>query len=156
MLRAIQEFFDNRIRPDAAGISAAQDQEHTLQLATAALLVEMTRADFTVQDAERAAVLDAVQTLFDLPDEETRELVALAEMEASESSSLFQFTHLIDKNFPIEEKRRIVEMLWRVAFADSEKDKHEEHMVRKIADLLHVRHSDFIRARIRVEEDWLK
>ena len=40
-------------------------------------------------------------------------------------------------------------MLWLVAFADGKKDAHEEHMVRKIAGLLHVAHPDFIDAKLK-------
>lgn len=148
MINAILEFFDTRIRADTAG---AQDSEHALQLATAALLVEMTRANNQVTDEERRAVDDALCEVFDLTDEETRELVRLAELEVVDSASLFQFTHLIDKAFPMERKILIIEMLWRVAYSDACKDKHEEYLVRKIADLLHVPHAAFIRARHRVE-----
>ncbi len=148
MINAIREFFDNRIRADAAG----GDSAHTLQLATAALLVEMTRANNQVTDDERRAVDEALREVFDLSDEETRELVRLAELELADSASLFQFTYLVDKAFPMETKVTIVEMLWRVAYSDACKDKHEEYLVRKIADLLHVPHAAFIRARHRVEE----
>lgn len=148
MINAILEFFDNRIRADAAG----DDSSHALQLATAALLVEMTRANNQVTEDERRAVDEALREVFDLSDEETRELVRLAELELADSASLFQFTHLVDKAFPMETKITIIEMLWRVAWSDACKDKHEEYLVRKIADLLHVPHAAFIRARHRVEE----
>ncbi len=150
MINAILEFFDTRIRADGAG-AGAQDSEHALQLATAALLVEMTRANNQVTDEERQAVDEALREVFDLTDEETRELVRLAELEIADSASLFQFTQLIDKAFPMERKIMIIEMLWRVAYSDACKDKHEEYLVRKIADLLHVPHAAFIRARHKVE-----
>ena len=151
MLKSIRQFFDNHLRPGAEDSSGG---ERGLRLATAALLIEITRADYEVKPEERAAVMDAVRQLFDdLSEAETEELIALAEQEASESTSLFQFTSLVDKNFSREVKIRIVEMLWRVAYADNDKDMNEEYLVRKIADLLHVSHGDFIRARHLVEED---
>ncbi len=150
MISAIIEFFESRIRSESTGASPARS-EHALQLATAALLVEMTRADYQVTDDERRAVDDAMQQVFELDKEETRELVLLAERELGDSTSLFQFTHLIDKAFPMDKKIRIIEMLWRVAYSDACKDKHEEYLVRKIADLLHVPHPAFIRARHKVE-----
>ena len=127
--------------------------EHTVQLATAALLIEMTHADFHVTDDERNAVNMALQQAFKLSEEETKELISLAEQEVRESASLYQFTTLIDKNFTSEQKRRVVEMLWRVAFADDHKDMHEEYLVRKIADLIHVSHKDFIQARHLIESE---
>jgi uncharacterized tellurite resistance protein B-like protein len=149
MLKGISQFFQEHIRPDEGRDGQATEQR--LQLATAALLIEMTRADFTVTDAERAAVDRLLQGHFGLDAAATRQLVELAEMEVKTSASLFQFTHLIDKHFTLEQKIELIELLWRVAYADLAKDMHEEHLVRKVADLLHVPHSAFIRARERAE-----
>ena len=150
MISAIFEFFESRILAESTDASPVRSG-HALQLATAALLVEMTRADYQVTAEERRAVDDALKEVFELDDEETRELVRLAERELGDSTSLFQFTHLIDKEITMDNKIRIIEMLWRVAYSDACKDKHEEHLVRKIADLLHVPHPAFIRARHKVE-----
>lgn len=148
MIKGISRFFQERIRPDGDGQGGA-GHEHQLRLATAALLIEMTRADFTVTDAERAAVDRLLRGHFGLDDAETRQLIEFAELEVRTSASLFQFTHLIDKHFALEQKIAIVELLWRVAYSDSAKDHHEEHLVRKVADLLHVPHAAFIQARER-------
>jgi uncharacterized tellurite resistance protein B-like protein len=149
MLRAVRDFFETRVLGAAEG--DAGDADHDARLATAALLIEMTRADRTVTAEERQAVDDALREVFSLDEAETNELVRLAELELQDSASLFQFTHLIDKSFPLERKILVVEMLWRVAFSDACKDHHEEHLVRKIAELLHVPHSAFIMARHKVE-----
>ena len=127
--------------------------EHALQLATAALLIEMTHADFHVTGDEKDAVRLALQKAFDLSSQQTAELISLAGQEVKEASSLYQFTDLIDKNFTHRQKRHVVEMLWRVAFADRHKDMYEEYLVRKIADLIHVSHKDFIQARHTVEAE---
>ncbi len=145
MIKRISRFFQERIQPPEAG----GGHEHGLRLATAALLIEMTRADFSVTDLERAAVDRLLREHFGLDDAETREIVELAELEVKTSASLFQFTHLIDKHFALEQKIAIVELMWRVAYSDENKDHHEEHLVRKVAELLHVPHSAFIRARER-------
>lgn len=150
MLRAIRDFFSSQLSDDAA--DATHDAEHRTRLATAALLVEMTRADSEVTDDERRAVDAGLQEVFGLDAAETAELVRLAELEVKKSASLFQFTHLVDKAYPMERKIRIVELLWRVAYSDSCKNHHEEHLVRKIAELLHVPHSAFILARHKAEE----
>jgi len=151
VLRAIQRFFDTRIRADSASASP-EVSRHALQLATAALLIEMTRADFRVKEKERRTVMEAIQRTFDLTPDETQELIRLAEQEAAESVSLYQFTRLVDKGFSLEQKKHVVELLWRVAFADEEMEKHEEYLVRKIADLLHVPHRDFIQAKLRARQ----
>lgn len=152
MIQAIRRFFDANIL-GSANADDHQIQQSALQLATAALLVEMTRADAVVKDEERAAVDQALRALFKIDETQVRDLVALAEQEVAESSSLFQFTNLIDKQFRYEQKVAVVEMMWRVAFSDTYKDQYEEYLVRKVADLLHVAHRDFIRARHRVEDE---
>ena len=96
----------------------------------------------------------AVQDLLGLTVQEPDELIALAEQAARQSVSLFQFTELVDRQFTAEQKVREVEMMWSVAYADRHKDKYEEHVVRKVAELLHVPHSAFIRARQVVEQEW--
>lgn len=152
MIQSIRRFFDANI----LGSANAEDhptQQGALRLATAALLVEMTRADTVVKAEERAAVDQALRELFELDEKQVRDLVALAEQEVTESSSLFQFTSLIDKQFSYEQKVAVVEMMWRVAFSDACKDQYEEYLVRKVADLLHVAHRDFIRARHHVEDE---
>lgn len=152
MIRSIQRFFDTRIR-GRLGEEDRESQMRGLQVAAAALLIEVTRADYQVLDAEREAVLKAVRDLFALDAQETEELVALAEEEVRRAVSLYEFTRLINQNFSQEQKQKIIELLWRIAFADDEKDKYEEYLVRKVADLLHVPHREFVRARHRVETE---
>ena len=151
MIRRIQQYFSDRIQSRVHG--EQQGNEQALRLATAALLIEVTRADFHVEQSERRAVVSAVQELFELSRQETDELVALAEEEVDGSVSLFQFTQLVDKEFSQQQKAEIIEMMWRVAFADLNKDHHEEYLVRKVADLLHVPHSAFVRTRHMVESE---
>ena len=148
VLRVIQDFFRDRID---TGDGGAHDQ-HSLQLATAALLHEMLRADYDEHPEELVALERALKKTFSLSKEETRELTKLAEREAIESVSLHQFTALINQHFSPDEKVRVVEMLWQVAFADGRIDRYEEALVRKIADLIYVPHRDFIRAKHRVEK----
>lgn len=148
MLRAIQDFFQTNIEPD---MEAGPDQ-HGLQLATAALMFEMLRADDDEHPAERHTLEQALQKCFSLSESETSRLAELAEREAAESVSLYQFTGLINRHFSPDEKIRVVEMLWQVAYADGRLDRYEEALVRKIAELIHVPHRDFIQAKHRVVE----
>ena len=87
-----------------------------------------------------------------LTPEEVEDLVQLAERQSREAISIFEFTRLVDEGLPQEEKKRIVELLWLVCFADAEKHAEEEYLVRKIAGLLHVTHPEFIDAKIRARE----
>ena len=151
MIRRIQQFFAERIQSQVK--AGQQSGEQAVRLATAALLIEVTRADFHVEQSERRAVISAVKQLFGLSHEETDDLVALAEEEVDSSVSLFQFTQLVDREFSQEQKATVIEMMWRVAFADLDKDHNEEYLVRKVADLLHVPHSTFIWTRHKVKRE---
>jgi len=150
MLRAIRRFFEDQLS-DTPGDEATGHSEHALHLATAALAIETIRADFEVTAAERNAMFQALSDFLGLTDDETHELIQLAEAEADEGVSLYQFTSLIDGHYPLEEKIQIIDLLWRLSYADGEKDDHEEHLVRKVAHLLHVPHREFVRSRLRVE-----
>ena len=152
MLRSLRKLFEERIAPEVAGPKAAE-REHGLRLAAAALLFEVVRADATVKDEERTVMRAAVQSTFGLGREEAEELVRFAEESSRSAASVYEFTEIVDRELPPAEKKRLVELLWLVAFADAEKDAQEEHMVRKIAGLLHVPHPDFIDAKIRARAE---
>ena len=152
MLDAIQKFFDRNLRTSSTG-GAHRTPEKALQLATVSLLIEVSRADHHVSPEERASIIAAVRRLFHLTPQETEEIVALAEQEFDEATCMFEFTRLINDHFDHRQKVCVVENLWRIALADQDKDKYEEHIIRRIADLIHVSHKDFIRARHAVEEE---
>jgi len=155
MLSRIQQFFERRIAGATAdGGEHGAAHEHALELATAALLIEMSRADDEVKEVEVSAVAAAIHRAFDLDHEATRELIRMAEQEADRATSLYEFTRLINDHFDSRQKERVVELLWHVAFADGEIDKYEEHLVRRIADLIYVPHLAFIRAKHRAHERW--
>ena len=151
MIQAIKKFFNDYLKFDADTGISKNDTQHALQLATAALLIEMTQADFEVKKEERAMVIKAVQSTFNLSKEKTEDLILLADQEVNQATSYYEFTSLINKNYSPEQKIHLVEMLWLVAFADKEMEKYEEHLVRKISDLLYVSHKDFIVAKFRAQ-----
>ena len=152
MLSSIKRFFETRVEAEAAHPSP-EAREHGLRLAAAALLFEVVRADQQIMEEERTVARAAIQGTFGLGREESEELMRLAEEQSRTATSLYEFTHLIDKAFSAEQKKRVVELLWLVAFADAEKDAHEEQLVRRIAGLLHVPHPDFIDAKIRARAE---
>lgn len=146
MLSAIREFFDRNI-----GGAPTQDG-HTIELATAALLVEVMRIDAETSDAERATVQRALREKFGLSEAETSALVALAEEEMRQATDYYQFTSLINQRFTQAQKERVLELMWRVAYADAVIDAHEQHLMRKIAALLHVPDSAYIAAKLRARD----
>jgi uncharacterized tellurite resistance protein B-like protein len=150
MFDKLRRFFGETLSDDAPGRDAGT-VEHSLRVATAALLVEVSRADFAVRDEERGTIVALVKRTFELDDDEARELLTMGEREADDAIALRPYTRLLNEHTTPEHRRRVVELLWEVAYADGIKDKHEEHLIRRIAELLHVSHDDFIAARQKVE-----
>lgn len=150
MLSTIREFFDRHL--SASAESAPGDHAHRLQVATGALLIELARADFDVADEEVGAIADALRERFGLNADETDELVRLAEEQARGAHDYYQFTSLINEGFDPEDKVRLIELMWQVAYTDGRIDKYEDHLIRKIAGLLHVSHTDFIAAKHRARD----
>lgn len=147
MLKAIKQFFEESISPETQ-----DDIEHRLKLATAALFIEMMQQDGENTSEEQNAVKKVLQAKFALTETETDEIFALAHEEARQAVDFYQFTSLIHQHFSMGKKIKILEYLWTIAYADNHLDAHEEHMVRRIADLLYVPHQDFMKAKHKVLE----
>jgi uncharacterized tellurite resistance protein B-like protein len=148
MIERFKQFFDKHLSPPAD--DSAVD-ESRLHLAAAALLVEMSRADGVVQDEEQAAIARALRKAFSIDEQQSAELIQLAELEIADATCYHQFTSLINKNFSKQQKAQVVEMLWEVAYADAEMEKYEEQLLRRLSDLLYVPHAEFIQAKLRVQ-----
>lgn len=117
------------------------------QLAVAALLIEVATADQVMDSTELNALIYLLERKFSLPHEQLLELADLAKTEAAEATSLYQFTQLINNECTSAEKFELIKGMWEIAYADNQLDKYEEYVIRKVADLIHVSHSDFIRAK---------
>jgi uncharacterized tellurite resistance protein B-like protein len=149
MLRTLKDLFNSLAAPQVASNAG---NEHSLQLATAVLLVEVMRADPELGPQERLAVVAALRQKFSLGDDELSRLVELAEQTARTASDFHQFTSVINDGFSQEQKIRIVEYMWQVAYSDGHLDAHENHLISKVAGLLHVTHGEYIAAKLRAKE----
>ena len=150
MINSIKAFFETHIARQAE--DSAEATAHKARVAAAALLVEVVRADEHFGPEERQAVLAAARRKFGLEPTEAEELVAAGEEQSSGAVDFFQFTSIINQVFTAEQKVRLVEELWRVALADEVIHRHEEYVIRKVADLIYVPHAAFIAAKLRVVE----
>jgi len=150
MIASIKDFFSQFIEPGIA--SSTGTGTSSLQVATAALLLEMMRMDNELKDEERHAIASTLQTQFNLDREQIETLMALAEQEAREANDYYQFTSLINKHCDLPRKIRIIENLWHVAMIDGHLDAHELHLMRKLADLLYIGHADYVAAKQRARD----
>jgi uncharacterized tellurite resistance protein B-like protein len=149
MLQTLKDLFDTLSAPP--GAQSAAEREHALRLATAVLLVEVMRADPVIEPAERASVVASLASKFSLADDELGRLVELAEQTAKSAYDYHRFTSSINDNFTHAQKIWMVESMWQVAYADAHLDAHENHLISKIAGLLHVTHGEYIAAKMRAK-----
>lgn len=132
-----------------AATEESPERERTRNLAVAALLVEVLRADYDLSATERRQVLASLRDTLGLGDAEGEALFDLAEQRVDRAHDLHQFTSELNRALSHEEKLRLVEHLWRVAQSDATVHKYEEHLIRRVADLLYVSHREFIAAKLR-------
>lgn len=148
MLKALTAFFDQSL--GAQDSDQSENRERELQIATAVLLVEVARADFSEDAVEIEAVGDLLKSHLGLSRDDLATLIDEAQRQADHAASLQAFTRQLHEELSLEEKHRIIELLWQVALADETLDKHEDHLIRKVAGLLYISHGDLIRIRNRV------
>jgi uncharacterized tellurite resistance protein B-like protein len=151
MFGSIREFLQERLGgPDA---SAQDDGPSSLELAAAVLMVEISLADSSLEEAERRVIETALQQEFGLSEPAALALIDAAEREVDRATSLYEFTRLINDEMTKEDKIHVIRRLWEVAFADAVLDKYEEYYIRKIADLLYVPHTMLMREKHRAAGD---
>lgn len=151
MLKTLKDLFDS-LAPPAPGADR-HAEEHALQLATAVMLAEVMRADSSFHPDERLAVLAALRDKFSLAPDEAERLTELAVATAHQSTDLFGFTSRINERFDMPQKLRMIEHMWRVAYADGHLSEHERHVLWRVADLLHVPQGAYQHARIRARDE---
>jgi uncharacterized tellurite resistance protein B-like protein len=135
----------NILMGDKAFSANAENQEDRQQLALASLLVEMARADFDETHDEHSLIIDLLASHYNLSPAEALELLNKARAANDKAVCLFDFTRALHKSLDEEQKQAVIRLLWQVANADDKLDKYEDFLVRKVADLLYVPHSDVVR-----------
>jgi len=148
VLTSIQRFFQQVL----ADPEEQEDEVHTLELAAAALLCEVMRADYRVDPAQLETLRELLMTHLHLEAEAVESLMAMAREEVEISVDHYQFVSLIKQHYGYGRRVELVRMMWVLALADGEHHHLEEHRIRQLADLLHVGHGDFIRTKLEAQE----
>ena len=144
MIKNIKSFFEELL-----DVEEDQKQKHTVELASAALMIEISLADDHIHDDERRVIKELLGKCFQLEENDIDALIKLAEEEVDHAVSLHEFTRLLNESFSTPDKIKVIENLWHVAYADSVIDKYEEYYIRKVADLLYISHSDYIQSKLK-------
>lgn len=149
MLKAVKDFFDQNLNKPR---DRNQVTDHQLNLAAAALLFEVSRSDYDVDQRERAKIREIVASQFKLDADEVERLIELAEQEVRDATSLHGFTSLITEHWSVADRTHLAEMMWNIAYADGALDDHEIHLMRKIERLLYIPHQQFIAGKLRARD----
>ena len=126
--------------------------DKTSTKACIALLLEKSMADEILDESELMALKNTLQKDFQINENEIDELIDLAKENVEDSTSLYEFTRDINDNFDAAERVKLIESMWKIAYADGNIDKYEEHIIRKVSNLIYVAHSDFIKAKLSAKE----
>lgn len=142
MLNRIKEYFTNNVLG-----AADTNADGVIAKAAAALLIEVMMTDGVVTADEETKICSLLRDQLGVPTADIEDLLSLARTEVEAATSLYQFTALINAHFSAEKKYQLMRQLWLVAFADGALDKYEEGLIRHIAELIHVPHSQFLLAK---------
>jgi uncharacterized tellurite resistance protein B-like protein len=149
MLSKLSDFLSAFIPPG----SDAGRPKLTLQLAVAVLLIEVMQSDAECAFDEQITILNILKQRFHLSDVEVAQLTERGQQISKSANDLHQFTYFINHELGLQEKIRIIEYLWQVVYADGKVSAQENHLMRRLVDLLHISHGDNIAAKMRAKPE---
>ena len=144
------EFFKRLFDPkyDTENDGGSGHSEHDLQVAVCALFLEIANSDREFDKNEWDNIIANLKRQFGISDEVAIQLTEEAAKAVGESIDIWKFTNRINETYSVEEKIRVVEMLWRIVYADGKVDMNEDYLVRKSANLLNLKDSQLIEAKL--------
>jgi uncharacterized tellurite resistance protein B-like protein len=152
MISTIRHFIDSKLSNKTADSDSSEGMINKIDLICAALMIEVMDSDHQLDDREHEEFLRVLQEQYKVSEEDLHDISALAQEEARQATSLYEFTRLINDEYDYQQKVSLIENMWRIAFSDEKLDKYEDHLIRKVSELIYVKHSDFIRSKLNVRD----
>ena len=149
MIDLVKRFFGKSSQDDSS--SQRRQEVRDVRVAACALLLEMANIDGEFSEVEREKIISILKKNYDLSDEYAAALLEASDEELKGSIDLWQFTNLINQNYSMEEKTKVIETLWEIVYTDEKFDKHEDYLVHKLANLLRLTHKQLIEAKLKVK-----
>jgi len=149
MIDLVKTFF-GKVTSDGPA-DQERKRSHDIRIATCALFLEMSHIDGEFSESEREHIISILKKNYQLSDEYAVALLEASHEELKGSIDLWQFTNLINQNYSREEKLRIIETIWKIAYTDGELDKHEDYLVHKLSNLLRFTHKELIEAKLKAK-----
>ena len=138
------KFFKNLFKTED---SEAESKDNSIQKSICSLMIEVAYADNQLDESELKAMANSLRKL-DIQQEEIREIVDETLAKSKESISFYEHTRILNDQLDYDQKKDVLNSVWSIAFADGQMNKHEEHLIRRIADLLYLNHKDFINSKL--------
>jgi len=152
MLKKIKKHISNLNKESIESSDQEVIETEIINNACAALLIETALVDKVFNEEELNSMRHTLNKVYKVDEKDIEELINESKKKVSESTSLYEYTRLINDLCDYQDKIRLINNLWSIAFADHQLDKYEEYLIRKISDLLYVSHKDFIEQKLRVKE----
>jgi len=111
-------------------------------------MIEVSKSDDSFDESERSQIISILQEKFNLNDNQISTVIKIADEKNEDMISLYEWTSIINETYDYKSRVGVIKSLWDVAHADGNIDKYEDYTIRKIADLLYVKHADFIRTKL--------
>jgi len=138
---------------DSEKMEPSAKTEAELRMATCALLVETAMADDNLSPEEFQKIVQVLKGRFDLTDAGVHELIEAAREEHRKSTDVWSFASQVNEALTREQKFEVMEMIWKVVYADGTMDKFEDYMAKKLHRLLRIDHPTFIALKLKVKSE---
>ena len=145
-------FIKKTLLNNRGSIDATPDNQERTRIAASVILLEAAHADHECTDDELGHVVETLCSDFDLSRKHAQDILELAHRERSQAIDLFEFTNHINNEFSREEKKAVLEAVWRIIYIDGLLEKHEDHFARKLTHLLRLSHKDMIDAKLKARK----
>ena len=145
MINRIKELLSNFSKQEE---EIAEEKISSLDKACSALLIEVAYADKIFDESEIISLKESLKETYNIEEQIIDELISDAKKTVDESTSLYEYTRVVNDEFDYSDKLELLSRIWKLAFADGNLDKYEDHLIRKISDLIHISHSDFIKIKL--------
>ena len=145
MIKRIKDLLSNFSKQEE---DIAEEKISSLDKACSALLIEVAYADKIFDESEIISLKESLKETYNIDEQIIDELISDAKKTIDESTSLYEYTRVVNDEFDYSDKLELLSRIWKLAFADGNLDKYEDHLIRKISDLIHISHSDFIKIKL--------
>ncbi len=147
-MESLFNLFQKLVSDTESGTEETED----ITLAATALMLEVSRSDLVKHEAELKAIKSILVDTLNVSLEKVTDLLSSAEDKVERAHDLYQFTQVINDLYDYERKKQLVFAMWKVAFADGHVEAIEDHIIRRLAGLMHVSHADFIQLKIQARD----